>query len=321
MNNIYITDEDIQRFVSGWPYLESVFAGCEILAGLDKEGTLHYYSPLYSYLRSNYWENTVQLAADKYHPCVVFGLKSDGTCVVSKEPFAGNGSYRKEFEATRMGNESFEGLLHSIHCLSGITQIAVNGSLFLALDTNGKMHAINYRDFNFDSFLDFLYLNSNTSTGQANIEDTVKTWNDVRRILLADEDIVIAQKNSGELLCAGYTQDLYGTFGKDKFLKLQDFQLIDACSFYGGESMHFAFLDEEKNLHDYMFSEHKGEHYIQIVGLDHSFLGLKDNGEIVNFQGQLKTDQLSWPPLKKISIGKRTRQAYDDLFLVGLSEW
>ena len=150
------------------------------------------------------------------------------------------------------------------------------------------------------------------------ITESISIWQDVRRILVAEEDIVIAQKSSGELLCAGSTQDLYGTFGKNNFIKLQDYQLMDACSYYGGESMRFAFLDDEKILHDnkYGSSEDETTRYIQLVGLDHCFLGLKDNGIIVSFQG-LNTDHLMWPLVSQVAIG-RNRNC--EVFLVGLAE-
>ncbi len=312
-NNIYTTDEIFQKRVSDWPCLKSVYAGCRIAVGIDSSGALHDF-PM-AVLKPGYWDNIIQLAPDKYHSHVLFGLKADGTCVVSKAPFAGWSSYSRQYESTVMGNDAFEALLHAIHSWEGIVQIAASGALLLALDSNGKVHARQYLWDRWDPFF-----SSETDALPQTIKEAVSTWHDVRRILVAEENIVIAQKNSGEMLFAGNPTDLYGVFGRSNYLKLQDAELIDACTYFGGESMYFAFLDSEKNVHSGLcrYPEAEMSHFIQLEGLDHSFLGLRDDGRIISFRG-FETDRLLWPGIKQIALGRRDFQRYDDLFLVGLS--
>lgn len=312
-NNIYTTNEQLTNQLSRLPSLRSIYAGCALTAGIDIDGELQYSSTNFAYLSTKYWINVVQLALDKYHPDVIFGLKADKTCVVGKCPFAGWASYNERYSGTRMGNDSFGWLLRSVHNLNGIVQIAVNGSHLFALDEDGMVHAIEYRS-TMNIWTPF------TPSLSEQIAKSVRSWHDVRHIILAEEEVVIAQMNNGELLCAGSTQDLYGTFGEKDFVKLQDTQIVDACAYFGGESKYYAFLDAENNIHGLSrrFAGADGKYFVQIVGLDHSFLGLKDNGEIVSFQG-IETDKLHWPGMKQISIGKESPIGYDNVFLVGLS--
>ena len=308
--NLFVTDPDIERCRSQWPDLKAVYAGCKLLAGLDLQGNFHYHSTAYTYYRSKYWDNLVMMAPDKDHTGVLFGLKTDGTCVVSKDPFAGYESYSPAYNSTRLGNDGFSSLLKKIHSVENIIQIAVSGSLFLALDRQGKVHPRRY-----------LWENSFDRWGRDSVQfqiEAIESWENIRRILLAERDIVIAQKNSGELVTAGYTNDLYGTFGETAFRCLQDYELIDACSFCGGESFYYVFLDADGTLHNNRRPEK--QRFRQVVGLDHAFLGLRTDGKIISFQGTLEESVRNWPHMKQISIGRRSFDRYDDLFLAGLCD-
>ena len=302
--NVYITDPEIQKKVSSWPELKMIYTGCEFIAGTGWDGELHYYSN--TYLRYGYREKVIMLAPDKHHTAVVFGLKEDGTCVVGKAPFAGWNSYGREYSDTVIGNDFYGSLLFGVHSLKDIVQIAVNGSLLLALDGSGKVHTKQY-----------VSNRHSLDDDKVRFIRAINDWENVRRILLAEQDIIIAQKHSGELVCAGYTQDLFGTYGEKAFRKLQDKELADACAFYGGESMYFAFLDSEGKL----YSSRRGTEearFTQLEGLDHAFLGLREDGQVVSFQGGLEDRIRKWPKMKMISLGRRTRGHYDDLLLSGL---
>ena len=307
-NNIFMTDSELQNRVSRWPSVEKIYTGSNLIAGIDSRGSLHETSK--TYFRYDYWNNLVMLAPDKYHEGVVFGLKSDGSCVICKEPFAGALSSEFRFPYTYIGNDAFGNMLSFIHSWQNIVQIAVSGELFLALDKSGSIHV----DLYAESYSPF----ESPEIVQKYIE-TISSWQDIRTILIADFDIIIAQKNNGELALAGYTDDLYGTFSKKRFEELQKTELVDACFFYGGESKYFAFLDVNGNLHNSRFTESEGQKFTQIVGLDHEFLALRDDGMVISFQGIFGKGVQKWPKMKQIALGRRFNSTqYDDLFLAGL---
>lgn len=316
-NNIYTSDENLTKAVSNWPNLHVIYGGCKFLAGLGDDGNVHYTTDTYSYLLPWEWENIRALAMDKQHNAVFFGLKNDGTCMITKKPFAGNSSYDRDFSATRLrnGNDGFSILHEKVHSLGDIVQIAVDGTVLWALDKDGNVHGVPYgRQF-------WLYYGWDPHEFHNSIDTKLQTsesWRCVRKILIAQDDILIAQKENGELVYAGHTGDLFGTFGERAFRKMQDHELIDACSFYGGESAYFAFLDSDHTLHCERLCKTKEQKFSQIIGLDHSFIGLTDEGTIVQFQG-IPMNISHWPGMKQISIGRKCQHNYDNLYLVGIA--
>ena len=113
-NNLYITDPKLQEWSSRWPSVDKIYAGNRLAAGIDSQGNLRYVSHE-AYFRDQYWHNLIMLSTDKYHLGVVLGLKSDGTCVVAKYPFAGWGSYSVRSRDTDLGNNGFGAMLFYIH--------------------------------------------------------------------------------------------------------------------------------------------------------------------------------------------------------------
>ena len=209
-----------------------------------------------------------------------------------------------------MDNNCFSGLLYSIHTVKDAVQIAATGRLFLALDRAGRVHVRRY-------LWERFYFPDQPDYCRQQI-DTIESWRDIRRILLAEPDTVIAQKNSGELVYAGSGQDLFGTFGEASFRQLQDREIVGACSYCGGESYYFVFLDADGILHSRRWQEER--RFRQVVGLDHAFLGLTTDGQVVSFQGPLEESAENWPRMKQIAIGRRSFDSYDDLFLAGLRD-
>lgn len=310
-SDIFVSDRQLQERLSGWPELKGIYAGCALTAGVDNEGNLRYDSK--TYIRSSYWKRLIMLAPDKDHSGVLFGLKDDGTCVVAKDPFAGWTSQSDEYSSTAMGDAAFGYLLDDIHSFRDIVQIRVSGSLFLALDKSGRVRVRQYR---WDPYLqdknEPFFNSAKTAKKQ---KETIESWQDIRQILIAEEDIIIAQKNNGELVIAGSTADLFGTQSRESIDRLQEKVLIDACTYYGGESMRFAFLDEEGDLYS-EYDSHDRK-FIQLAGLDHTFLGLQRDGSVVSFQGVFDTEVHKWPKMRQISLGRRNLNGFDDLFLVG----
>ena len=147
--------------------------------------------------------------------------------------------------------------------------------------------------------------------------EAIASWQGIRRILLAEMDIVIAQKHTGELVFAGSGQDLYGTFGRDSFRKLQDRELVGACSYCGGESYYYVFLDADGALH----SRHRSAEglFLQVDGLDHLCLALREDGRVALLHGYFEEPWKDWPPMRQITIGRRDFNNYDILFVAGLT--
>lgn len=316
-NNVYVSDASLANATAGWPALHSIYGGCNMLVGLDMDGKLCFTTDTHAYLLFWKWDDMKMLSLDKHHNAVVFGLKHSGTCMISKNPFAGYTSYSKDFAVTRLpaGNNGFSILLEDVHALNDIVQIATDGAILWALDKNGNVHGVPYGSH----YWWYYGWDSDEYEGSINFKlETAEKWHNIRRLLIAEEDVLVAQKNSGELVYAGHTGDLFGTFGEKDFHKLQDCELIDACGFYGGESKHFAFLDAAHTLHCKWFSEAEEHKFSQIVGLDHSFIGLTDAGTLIQFQG-VSMDISNWPRMKQISIGRKCQHRYDNLYLAGIS--
>ena len=287
-----------------WSDIDDVYAGCRVVAAVT-EGRLRTASM--GLLYQEPWRDVTMVACDKELPSVFFGLTADGRCMISDDPSKGPSPMQRLFARHGDNDIDYEGISYWLSRLRDIVQIAVNGSLFMALDKFGTVHVVQYRKCWF--------------TGPDPFREQARTicyWNDIRRILITELDIVVAQKNSGELVCAGSTQDLFGTFGRKAFSELQDSELVDACGFYGGESMHFAFLGSDGMMHCNRFDS-EGQRFIQLEGLDHEFVALREDGKVISFQGPLDGEMDDWPAMKRISLGRMKTDTYDNLFLVGLA--
>ena len=306
---VYVTDEAMQQRLTGWPVLETVAAGCRLIAGVDVEGVLH--GDSVSYIRAPYWTGLRALAADRHNAGVLFGLRGDGTCLLAKDPFAGWSDDRL-FPRTKTDNRDYTFLHHFVHSLTGVVQIAATGSMFLALDGAGRVHALVYVGLSYSG-----PVSPYTYDWLSQLAREVSGWEGVRQILLAEPELIVAQKHDGELLIAGYANDLYGTFGRSRLASLRDRKLTDACGYYGGESMHFAFLDDEGRLISLRYPETE-DRFLQIEGLGHTFLALRRDGRVVCFQDGFEEITAFWPPMRQISLGRRRTGVYDDLFLAGL---
>ncbi len=315
VRTVFITDETVRDPIARWPEVNLICAGCRVAAGLDSDGNIHYdymsHRPYEFRLRDAYWKDLKALAADRYNPGVLLGLKRDGTCILSKDPFAGwtSGQF---FSRTKADNPAFTALRSFVHSLRSVEQIAVSGTMFLALDSSGRLHARPYVGLTYGS-----PFHADSLDRLDELAAAVSAWENVRRILLAEPYLIIAQKRSGEILCGGQTSDLYGTFGKKNLAELQSLTLTDACGYYGGESMHFAFLDDSGLLHCPRYPKTE-DRFLQVEGLDHTFIALREDGRIVAFQDGFDGIARQWPAMRQISLGRRDPSRYDDLFLMGI---
>lgn len=302
-NNIFITDEKILSHVEGWPDLVSVQAGCGILTGIDTQGDFHYDSLVY--LRYGYWNDIVMTAQTWYCPGVVLGLKKDGTCVLGKDAFAGWSSFNFRYNATRIGNDLFGYLLSEVHRWHDIRQIMANDCFFVALDGNGQVHLCEFGGKYGDHSCQLFY--------------KAREWTNARRLLLAAPDVILAQDKNNQLLTAGFDQDLRGNVGSKTLELLNRTELVGAAGWYGGEGMHFAFLDTHGRVYGSYQAQWETlqEPVRQICGCDHTIAALTQSGRIIYLQDGFAALTDSWPPMRMIALGKRSA-AYDDLYLVGL---
>ena len=303
-NNIYITDEKIQRRVTSWPDLALIQAGCGILTGIDTHGGFHYDSLIY--LRSGYWDDVVMTAMTWNCFGVVLGLKKDGTCVLGKDAFAGNASYYYLFNSTRMGNDLFSYLLAEVHSWHDIRQIMANDRFFAALDGSGRVH-----------LCEFGWARGGSSR---QLFLKAEEWTNVRQLLLMVPDLILAQDENDQLLAAGVEQDLRGNVGAQTLERLNGTRLAGAAGWYGGEGMHFAFLDNNGRVYgSYQERWDAIEEPIrQICGCDHTIAALTQSGRIIYLQDGFAGLTDNWPLMRQIALGKRS-SAYDDLYLAGLS--
>lgn len=303
-NNIYVTDAFFQEKVQTWPMLSKVFAGNRSLIGIDEDNEIQYSGPAL-YMSYRYWYDIVEIAADLNNPEVILGLRSDGTCVVRKAPFAGMLSMDRIYRSTEGGNLFFESLLSSVHSWKDIVQIAVSGYYFLALDKTGNLH---YRR----------YLWSDNSFSSEDPFDAMGEWSDIRRILIANENVIVAQRRAGKICIAGYEDAFRGTVSRSCISELENSVIIDACAFYGGESMHYAFLtDEHRLISDWHFEETEG--IVQLAAHDHTCAALTADGRIIYGLDDHSSITDNWPKLAAIAIGTKSNR-YDDLFIVGITK-
>ena len=310
--SLYSTDARMQERLSRWENIRTLAAGCEMLAGIEESGGIRYDS--LTYVRTEFWHDLVALSADKYHSGVLFGLKADSTCVISKAPFAGFNAWGERFYGTNIENDGYARLHARVHSLTNVVQIVANDGLFVALDKDGFVHAIPYGNIPIYQLVEYGH------PWKAAMEVTDR-WKDVRQILLVDHGLVIGQKTDGEVVAAGALGDLFGTFGRKGLDEISNYKIVDACGHYGGESMHFAFLDSDGIVHgDHPVNLRTEGRYKQIVGLDHTFAGLREDGKVVFWQQSFEADVSEWPRMREIVIGRKTWDKYDELVLTGITE-
>lgn len=154
--------------------LSRVYAGAGCAMALTEDGrVLQKVSDEGVAARLDYWKNICDISVSQCFSGLSVGLVKDGTCMVSKR------ALRRCCELT---GGSFDAINSRIKALTDIVQVCVSDAIF-ALDAFGRVHKI--------------------LLGRRDAYPQVERWEDIARLAVGSQDLVIGITRAGKLLCDG----------------------------------------------------------------------------------------------------------------------